>query len=460
MSENKSIPNLFKVGEIPTNYLTRLESSVISPVIVNNEFIRFIVPSKGFFHNNSEIVFQTEALAEDKFFSMGVGVMSLIDRAVLKTGGKEIQSISDFSHYQSYRSSFLSGESVKQREMVKSGRQVVMTPRMSNSFTISSGTYHNDYESTGLAMINNNEYSSTSLEAPEYTNLRNSPQMTIAIKDLFPLFQLTEQIPTYYLNESNPLTIELTLTPMGKRYVKKAGGGVDNPKINTSEIQLLADFVFYDQDVMERHRRENPTFTVGYVDYQLAKQSITRASGKNQIRSIGGAGRIVTRIFSMLVDDTASDESIIGVQNAEGVLSTITPDDFVASINGSFTTNIKYNGEFLYPLDVNNKALQYNLVSKSQGSPLYVNKEMYDGSIKFMDESVFFEGNQQAVNLRNQFFYQCHRLNDNERINSRGIEIYYQYNQLADQTFTQHVYLELVKTFTIDEDGFGTCYFN
>ena len=71
MSE-KNIPNLFKVGEIPTNYMTSLESDVIDPVIVNDSFIRFIIPSKGFFHNNSEIVFETETLAEDKFFSMGV----------------------------------------------------------------------------------------------------------------------------------------------------------------------------------------------------------------------------------------------------------------------------------------------------------------------------------------------------------------------------------------------------
>ena len=74
MSENKSIPNLFKVGEIPTNYLTRLESSVISPVIVNNEFIRFIVPSKGFFHNNSEIVFNLSDSATTP--KVGIGTQS------------------------------------------------------------------------------------------------------------------------------------------------------------------------------------------------------------------------------------------------------------------------------------------------------------------------------------------------------------------------------------------------
>ena len=458
MSE-KNIPNLFKVGEIPTNYMTSLESDVIDPVIVNDSFIRFIIPSKGFFHNNSEIVFETETLAEDKFFSMGVGCMSLIDRAVLKCGGKEIQSISDFSHYQSYRSSFLSGESVKQRETIKSGRQVVLTPRFSNAFTIQPANYHNNYESSGLAIINNNEYHNTSLAAPEYTNLRNSPQMTIAVKDLFPLFQLSETLPTYYLNDSNPLTIELTLSSLGKRYVKKAGAGATNPGIKTTEIKLLADFVFYPQEDMERHRQQNPNFAVGYVDYQLAKQTITKASGTNQIRNIGGAGRIVTRVFSMLVDETVTEESIIGVQNAEGVVSNITEDDFT-SVNGSFTTNIKYNGEFLYPIDVTNKALQFNLVQKGQGSPLYVNKEMYDGSIKFMDETVFFEDNQQATNLRNQFFYQCHRLNDNERINSRGIEIFYKYNDLVDQNFTQRVYLELVKTFTIDAEGFAGCYFN
>ena len=38
-----SIPNELKSGSIPTNYITRLESDVIDPAVVNDNFIRRVI---------------------------------------------------------------------------------------------------------------------------------------------------------------------------------------------------------------------------------------------------------------------------------------------------------------------------------------------------------------------------------------------------------------------------------
>lgn len=457
-----NIPDELKSGSIPTNYVTRLESDVVDPVVVNDKFIRFSIPSKGFLDSNSEIVFQLNALTESKYFPLGIGVNSLVERATLKCGGKTINEIADYGHYQSYMSSFLAGETVKQLEMVKTGRSVVMDPQYGHTFNISGATdstYPSKTESIGYGLSNCNEYNASRLTAPVYTDLMNAPEFAIKLKDLFPLFRMRTEIPTFRINENQPLIIELALSDTADRLIKKdSSDAATTDVINNTSIKLLADFIFYPQEVFERERDSD--YVVGYVDYQMAKQSLTQAGARNQIRNVGGAGRIVTKLISMMSDEVNVDEdTLLNKYAADGLTHSLTQDNF-ASTTGTFTHNIKYNGEFLYPLDISNEALTYNLVTKTEGSPLYVNKEMYSGFINSLIADLEWEGQDQQSDLRNQFFYQAHRLNDNTRINSRGIEIYYKYVDMPNETFTQRTYLELVKTLVINKDGFVDCYFN
>ncbi len=456
-----SIPNELKSGSIPTNYVTTLQSDVIDPAVVNNNFIRIIVPSKGFLSSDSEIVFELEAQTAAKFFPLGVGINALISRATLKCGGKTINEINDFGHYQSYMSSFLAGETVKQLEMVKTGRSLALEPLYGHQFTIAApaaSVYPSHTESIGYGLSNCNEYNASALKAPTYNNLENSPQYAIKLRDLFPLFRAANEIPTFKINDNNPLTIELQLADVDDRVIKKDGAAATTNLLKNTSVRLLADFTFYPQEVFEAEREKE--FVRGYVDYQLAKQSLDQAGAKNQIRNVGGAGRIVTKIITMITDEANVDEdSLLNIYAADSVTSTLTEDDDT-SISGSFTMNVKYNGEFLYPIDIKNEALTYHLVTQTEGSHLYVNKEMYSGFISGLLANLNWEGQKYVDELPALFFYQAHRLNDNTRINSRGVEIYYQYNQLPATAHVHRTYLELLKTFTIDKDGFVNCYFN
>tara|TARA_R100000951_G_C2648668_1_gene183558 strand:- start:2015 stop:3391 length:1377 start_codon:yes stop_codon:yes gene_type:complete len=457
-----SIPNELKSGSIPTNYITRLESDVIDPAVVNDNFIRIIVPSKGYLSSDSEVVFELNELTEAKYFPLGIGINSLVSRATLRCGGKTINEISDFGHYQSYMSSFLAGETVKQLEMVKTGRSVVLEPLFGHQSTIvapADSVFPSHTDSVGYGLVNCNEYNASRLTAPSYTDLQNGPQFAIKLRDLFPLFRATNEIPTFKINDNNPLTIELQLADTADRLIKKdSSDAATTDVIKNTSIKLLADFTFYPQEVMESQRDNE--FVRGYVDYQLAKQSLNQAGAKNQIRNVGGAGRIVTKIITMLTDEENVDEdSLQSIYVADSVVSALIEDD-VSSSTGTFTMNVKYNGEFLYPIDIKNEALTYHLVTQTEGSPLYVNKEMYSGFVSDLIAKVTWEGQDQVTDLAATYFYQAHRLNDSKRINSRGIEIYYKYNEMAPQNFVHRTYLELLKTFTIDKDGFVNCYFN
>ena len=58
-----------------------------------------------------------------------------------------------------------------------------------------------------------------------------------------------------------------------------------------------------------------------------------------------------------------------------------------------------------------------------------------------------------------QYFYQAHRLNRNERINSRGIELETTYSDLdGGVDFTQRVWIEIVRSATL-KNGMFDCYY-
>ena len=77
-----------------------------------------------------------------------------------------------------------------------------------------------------------------------------------------------------------------------------------------------------------------------------------------------------------------------------------------------------------------------------------------------------YEGHAQSDShsgLTGQFFYQVYKLNRNERINSRGIELYNIFDKIenkkaAEQSFTLRTYLELIRVASL-KDGVMTTAF-
>ena len=65
-----------------------------------------------------------------------------------------------------------------------------------------------------------------------------------------------------------------------------------------------------------------------------------------------------------------------------------------------------------------------------------------------------------AKGLPGFFFYHAQRLTAQERINSRGIELYFKYDTLPTNVhgYIQRVWLEIMRTATI-QNGYTECYF-
>ena len=115
------------------------------------------------------------------------------------------------------------------------------------------------------------------------------------------------------------------------------------------------------------------------------------------------------------------------------------------------------NDDFIYPIDVDNSSRHFHNVVSAEGLVPFINREEYAfEGVQLSDTTL--NGREQNFSLQGKFFWVATKINRNERVNSRGIEVYFDYQNLPDDTYTQRVFLEVVRFATI-EDGYTECYF-
>ncbi len=439
-----NIPDLVKIGSIPSNLQMDYDTTVYEPVTKSQNFIRFQIDNKGILHSNSKLTITMEAgIAEKSFFPLGVGVNSLIERATLKCGGKTLSEIDDWNHYMAYRSLFVSGENNKERESITTGRimsyETYYNTSKSTSKTVLSNTAGDGIGiDTGLYVDDGNAADNTKL--PTYLSAQKTPVFQISMSDLFPFLKMN-QIPLYMLRD--PLFVELSLvSATSKKRLSldnnEAGGQTYNVDLN--KVHMLIDHIYYPAEQMEAYAAANPQITLSYHDYSLSKQSLVPAAATNNIRNIGGAGRIVTKIIHSM--NNLVDE---GETNPFNAYQSEFPDAGGLNVN----LNVRYNNEFLYPIDVTNSARIYNLTTLAEGMTPFTSREGWnrEGQATVDDNTIV--GYTQSTFLAGNNFYQAHRLNRNERVSGKGIELYTKYDTLSGSKYVQRAWVEYLKICTI-----------
>jgi len=480
-SQASAIPDLVKIGAIPTNTAIEVDTDILDPVVRSDTFCRFQFQNKGILHSHSKISIRLQETSDigEAFFPLGVGVHSLIERCRLMIGTQTISEIDDYNHYMGYKSLFMSGEHQKEREQVTSGR------------AINHGLYYGDGDAANNVGTSDTSASFLGLDVGlepvrsvsgaaanvgdielrpyQMTNLYVAgPEYQIALADLFP-FLYTNQIPLYMLKE--PVTVELTFSSAAAGRVVQAGGtgGVSFP-IDTASLQLIADYQYFPQEIMEAYAQANSTMSFTYVDYRMAKRTVSSSgtagneeSTGQTIMNIGGAGRIVSKVIAMLSKDSKPSYGIQGPYHSFGPGRLYTGTES-ARFNGSLVANIKYNNGFLYPVDLDNSARYFYQVTQAEGMVPFVTREEYS----FQGDSltpITLENtaqNSSEHGLANHFFYNSFHLNRGERVNSRGIEYYFDYDALptfdggSSSAYTLRTYVELLKTATITDGMVST----
>jgi len=457
-----NVPDLLRVSPMQTSTATDVETSILDPAVRSDSFCRFVFLNKGILHSHSKVTFAVNTDSNERFFPIGVGVASLIQRAALKIGTKTIQEIDGYNYLTAYKSLFISNEHQLEREQVQSGRVIAHEFRYDDAGSSTGGADSNTKAFT-YGLSNGREYNgdvgaTKDLTTPDWADLAGKPVFQIALSDLFPMLKQT-QLPLYMMREQ--VSVELTFEPDAtSRICQRSGVASSTPTINTDELKLIADYIYYPQEMMDAYAQQNSTISITHFDYRHSKLSIsaTSTSGTTQIRNLGGAGRIVTKVITGVQADSASDASILNQYHA------IAPERHYSfgqapssgNRNGSLTVNIKYNDRFLYPIDVTNPARQFHNTAQAEGMVPFVTREEYSAEGVALTTDTF-EGYDQNTGdaadekgVLGRFNWLSYRLNRNERINSRGIEYFWKYEGLNNSgAYTQRTWLELAKATTI-----------
>jgi len=458
-----SIPSVLQPGAIGSNPEQRIDTDILEPVIFTPTFLRYQLQNKGLLNPDSRLTFSISGHGgHDSFFPVGLGVGSVIDRATLKIGGKTICEVQDWNHYQAYKSMFIDQSVIKEREQYNSARL------MSNAVVYDQDTVVSNKIGLdiGKEFIDDTTETDTNMKVHTFQKLINAGTFSITLADLFPAIRGI-QLPLFMI--SGDVNLELTLSEkVGQRASLAFAGDNANHSftLDQTECRMIADYTFLDGDEMEGFRRENRDFSFMFLEPRLTKTTLaTVADAQNVIRNVGGAGRLVSKMFVGLTSGKMSVHfSASATGNAKSLLNdyrAIAPAMPAPRTYGQLVANVKKNDEFLYPLDRTNSALHFHGVADTEGGVPHITRAEYarqgDSMVNKKFEGYSMSGQNE---LTGQFFYNAYRMNDGTRVDSRGIELHHKYQDLAatEAPYTSRCWIEVQKVMRIT-DGVVDCYY-
>jgi hypothetical protein len=468
-----NVPDLLRVSPMETSTATDVETSMMDPVVITDSFCRFTLLNKGILHSHSKITLALTAPdANSRFYPVNIGVASLISRCALKVGSRTLQEIDGYNFLTAYKSMFISNEHQVEREQVQSAKLINHGFRYEDTASSRGGTV-NDTRALTYGLNNGKDYNrwtdlgidsaTPNAGVFDWADINANPVYQIALSDLFPMLK-SVQIPLYLLKEQ--VSIEITWEPTSATAQGRAcsadGTAWASPSIDTTQVKFIADYIYYDQEIMDAYASQNRVININHMDYRHSKVSVSSVVAQStQIRNLGGANRIVTKVITGIQGDS-QHSSLLNQYHAMSCAA----DYAIAGTsgtNGTQTMNIKYNDNFLYPIDVTNPARHFHNTAQSEGMVPFVSREEYadEGTGLTDDDFMNYQQNLGGSNagspaLQARFNWNGFRLNRNERVNSRGVELYYRFQALDNQgTYIQRSWIELVKLTQI-VDGYVT----
>ena len=495
----QNIPDfLTNAGATLSDSSQRIDTDVLEPVIQTSTFMRFQLQNKGLLNPQSRITFQVKDPATAAFFPLSIGVGSIVERATLKIGGKTICEVQDWAHYHAYKSMFIDAAVVKEREQFNSGRALSMgvvypdahfdrtgaAPELNDSGLASR---HTGLELGKEFVVNHVTKADTDMTLHTFQKLAQAPVFSVSLDDLLPCLRGIK-FPLFMLAQGQDVQIELTLQPeLGKRgSVSAAGDPTKTFVLNPDETRLIADYTFLDGDEMDKFAAANRDFSYTFLEPRLTKTTLgvvkvqadpavapTWLVGDwtQQVRNVGGAGRMVSKVIVGISSDKMAQTGVgttadpfVNPGNQQKLINSyraIAPESSSKGTYGQLTSNVRKNDTFLYPIDRKSSALHFHGVSDTEGALPSVTRDQYARQ-GYALTSQKFEGYTQASQseLAGQSFYTAYRLNDGERVNSRGLELHSQISALdpTQAPYTSRCWIEVQKRMRMTDGVVETDY--
>ena len=468
------IPDLIKIGAIPSSYGQMLTTDVIDPVTFSQERCRFTLQRvAGFLHSDSKITLGVTPLTTTTaFYPLNIGVSNLIKSAQLMIGSQVVCSVDDYTHFHQYQSMFITNENNVEREQFLSQRCINHQPIYDDRTADTTDKPPNSAKKIGLDVGRNpvvpagggagtfellpfQHHDATSAQS-----IAEAPVYSVYLSDLFPFLKFNS-LPCFMIDQQ--IHIDITFTDkvsslggagLSRRMCVANSDAANNQveyDINESEVKLVYDSITYDGDVMQKYAQQNPKLTFQYVDYRLAKRTGDQDAFSNLKFQLGGNGRLVSKVFFAL----QSNENFTPVSLLNGV----TGKDSVVAQN--LAINLLYNDLFEFNTDRSNPALLFHTTQQAEGQvPMITRDEWKTSGVSALTTETF-EGHAQnsgAVGLGGLFNWTAIKPNKGQRVNNKGMDLTYKNPGLGAENYTLRVYLEMLKVLTI-ENGSANCYF-
>ena len=465
---NGGVPEILKPNCRQFSETQSIDTSLLDPVVVKSDYIRFVLDRKGILHSNSKISLQFNSTtgdpATDKaFLPFTTGAKSFIKKCVLRAGTTILDSTDSFNLFSAYKNTFANNEQVLRRDRIKSGvvgaYKEQILPEIDASGVLD-GTEQQSEMSYDLGRefeLKLTAGSGTSTRANETVpvtvsgsqDLFKKSDFVIDLHDMFNSLRTT-QLPLYMIEQ--PVIIELFLENVNTNRICQPNEQVTMPvfELDQTSPSLIADYIYYDAETMNDFRDSNPMLTLPFMEHKLITTTANFGTTPNYIRNLGGASKSVSVVYIAHTDLT--DDLSESLYNR--YLS-----DIPGVTGDSLEFNLKINDKFLYPVSISNPSEQYVQTIQAEGIPMNISARDYVNNlgVDYTDKVLIEEYDQQETVTGFKRFMAIRNITG-ERINNRGIELHMNVKGADDFDLQQLVWIQINKTLALENGRFSEIY--
>ena len=379
-----SLPDILKVKPMNTVDTMSIHTSILEPIVCNQNVCRFTLERRGILDVNSVLqvgaVFQKNAgdAAKKHFPPIRSGGNAFIKTATLRIGATAIATTDEYGHYQTMMRQFKSVEERVRKEGVLSGCIDGLEP--SNKEDGGLQPMNLGWGRTIAGHPENNAIMTQANQIADTDTTEGNPEdvtavFAVKLSELFPMMR-SVQLPLYLIQEPVSIEIQWADKDQGVSYIREEGGGASNTsglKIATTQVKFLADYLTYSDDrmaemgaqVMSEDGLQMPYNDIILTSTATSQTAHPGAGGPpvrtDVNREIGLSSRVVKNIMwsDRVLNPADARDQLLGIYRSDAYCQ---PDQF----------NLRINDRLMFNRPVTNEAQKNNYLAQIEGVELQV----------------------------------------------------------------------------------------
>lgn len=380
-----SLPDILKVKPMPTIDTMSIHTSILEPIVCNQNVCRFTLERRGILDINSAVqvgaTFKKNAGdANIKHFPpIRTGGHAFIKTAVLRIGATAICTSDEYAHRHTMMRQFKAVEERVRKDGVLSGCVDGLEPSNREDGGLQPMNIGWGRTATGEP-DDDGVFSKANEIADTDTTQGNAEDVTavfaIKLSELFPMMR-SVQLPLYLIQEPVSIEIQWSDKTLYDSYIREnPAGGASNTSglvIATTQVKFLADYLTYSDDRMTEMGAQvmsEDGLQMPYNDQILTTTATTAiaqpAAGGPPVRTdvnreIGLSSRVVKNIMwaDRVLTPTDQRQHLLGNYRSDAYCQA---DEF----------NLRINDRLMFNRPVVNEAQKNNYLAQIEGVELQV----------------------------------------------------------------------------------------